>query len=272
MTSSLLAAPRVTPNPWHALGGIWRLAARRFFARNYWLSVIGLLALLALLVYSMVYSAHPMGHARQFFGFVTLFYLAIILPITTFVSAAGAIRDDLKPGSVDYVFTRPLRRPAFVVFKYLAQMACLQIDFLLSFVVLTVVGVYRDVPGLGETLPMLLAAQFLLVLVFSAFGLFCGILTSRYVIIGLIYGAVVEVGLGQIPTQLNKVALIKQVLGTVNPYLDQAVSGLALTTMNPAPTPFATLVLLLGFVAAMLVLAALVFSRQELAGSQSAQS
>jgi len=75
------------------------------------------------------------------------------VPVMAFISAAGAMRDEMKSGTVDYVLTRPLPKPALVVFKYLAHLACAQVDFLCAFAVVVAIGMYRHAPGLTAILP-----------------------------------------------------------------------------------------------------------------------
>ncbi|MDB6152784.1 MAG: hypothetical protein JWL90_1237 [Chthoniobacteraceae bacterium] len=265
---SLPAVPRVTPNPWNAFGGIWRLTARRFTTRNYWIGVAVLLSILALFTGAIVRRENG---ATQFFSLAKVVYLTIMLPLTAFVFTAAAVRDDLKPSSVDYVFTRPIRRTAFVLFKYLSQMICLQIDFLLAFAILLCTGIYRHVPGLFEAAPILLFAQVLLVMAFSAFGFFCGVITSRYMVVGLIYAAVVEVGVGQLPTQLSKIAVTRQILGMIEPTMSRVAPRLS-NHAAEVPGILATVGLLSAFTLVMISLAALFFSHQELSGGKSPQA
>jgi ABC-type transport system involved in multi-copper enzyme maturation permease subunit len=159
---------------------------------------------------------------------------------------------------VDYVFTRPVRRPAYLAGKYLSHLVCTQLDFLLPFAVLLAVGLSRHIPGLGAAAPLLLLGQAVTIAAFSAFGFLCGILTSRYVVIGLVYAATVEAGLGNIPTALNRVSLTHHVRAMLAPLAGHAGAD--------AEGPLAATLQLLLWSAAMLTLAAVVFSRRELAG------
>ena len=70
-------------------------------------------------------------------------------------------------------------------------------------------GFWREIPALGELLPLFLAAQFLAVLAWSALGAFLGQLTSRYMAIALVYGFIVELGIGNIPTNINTLSLMR---------------------------------------------------------------
>jgi ABC-2 type transport system permease protein len=255
-------APRVMPNAARAFGGIWRLTARRFFVPGHWLALAGMLAVLALFG-SAVRGDQP----ARYLNWCALFYVCFLVPILAFISAAGVIRDDLKAGSVDYVFTRPVRRPAFVVFRYLAHVGCAQLDFLLALGVVTALGMFRGVPGMITAAGVLLLAQAVVIVVFSAFGFLCGMLTSRYVIIGLAYGAIVEVGIGSVPTQLNRISMLRHATEILRPILGDVQIGMGgPLAAEPLSAP-AAIALLLTFAAAMLAVTAVLFAVREMAGA-----
>ena len=91
-------------------------------------------------------------------------------------------------------------------------------------------------------------------------------LTWRYVIVGLAYAAIVEIGVGNVPTQINQISLVRQVLGILRPILgnDAGLTRAALTSSFSTP---AIVVLLLAFAAAMIALTAVLFSTREFAGA-----
>jgi ABC-type transport system involved in multi-copper enzyme maturation permease subunit len=263
--SHAFPVPRVMPNAAHAFGGIWRLAARRFFTPGYWLTLFGML--LALVVLSIPALPNRASALNAFLPWAGLFYVAFIVPLLAYIFGAGAIRDDLSPGTTDYVLTRPISRAAFATFRFIAQLICAQIDFLFGLLVVLGIGVFHGVPGFWPSVPLLLLAQMIAVVTFSAFGFFVGLLTSRYVIVGLLYVGVVEVGIGNVPTQLNQISLVRQILGIMRPFLaDQAGVLTRAAQTSTASTP--TIVFaLLAFSAALIALSALLFSLREFAGS-----
>ena len=70
-------------------------------------------------------------------------------------------------------------------------------------------GALREIPQLGSLLPLFLAAQFLAVLAWSALGLFLGQVTKRYLPLALVYGLIVELGIGDIPTNINTLSVMR---------------------------------------------------------------
>lgn len=249
-----------TPNLRYAFGGIWRLTFRRFLAPSQWTVPAILLAVLTLIAFATVRD----GNEQLFFRWTSGFYLTFLVPILAFLSGAGAIRDEMKSATVDYVFTRPVRRAAFVVFKFLSHLACIQVGFLLALGAVMAVGAYRHIPSLFAALPWLLLGQAVGVTAFAAFGLLCGAITSRYLVVGLFYAGAVEAAIGRIPTQLNRLSMTHQ----VRALLEQVLPSFS-PTLLPEQSPLAIVGLLLVFSAVMIAAAALFFGFQELAGARS---
>lgn len=262
-SSTALPPPRVTPNVAHAFGGIWRLTIRRYFTPGHWLAVGGMLAVLALFAFGASTSMNRLNH---YVSWIALFYVCFLVPVLSFISAAGLLRDDLNPGSVDYVFTRPVSRPLFVLFRYVCHVICVQLDFLLALAVVLGVGVARGVPDLADAVPLLLLGQVTVIAVFSAFGFFCGMLTARYVILGLSYAGAIEVGIGNIPTQLNRISMIRHAREILRPLLGDQRIGMGGPLAVAPLSSSASLALLAAFVVGLLGLTVLLFSYRELAG------
>lgn len=204
----LFAPPAPTAPDWrHAFGGVWRLTLRRYLLPGRWVTLLIGLAVLALLAFASSRS----GGADNYLEWVIGFHLTFLVPALAFLTAAGAMRDELKAGTIDYVFTRPMDRRVFVGAKFVAHTVGEQIDFLLALAVVLAMGALRGRPDLLPALPGLLLGQLLLVLAFSALGFLAAILTNRYIFVGLAYAAVIEVGLGQIPTQISRLSLTRQI-------------------------------------------------------------
>jgi ABC-type transport system involved in multi-copper enzyme maturation permease subunit len=203
------------------------------------------------------------GNAEHFAQWSVHFYLAFVVPVVAFLTAAGLIQDDMKPATVDYVLTRPLRRSAFVLYRYLSHTACLQVQCLLALTVLVAVGAFRQVPELASIAPSLLLAQFLAVTAFSALGFALGAYTSRYLVWGIVYANIIELGIGHIPTQLNRLSMTLHVRTIAN-------SILHLKSKGPAPLENlpASIIALLVFSLVFTVIAAALFSLKESAGAK----
>ncbi len=254
--------PRVVPNAARAFGGVWRLLLRQHFKPMHWLLLGGMLALLVLFSYAAAPTRD--GVAHRFLPWAMGFYACLVVPVLSFILAAGLARDDVQADTVDYILTRPVPRPLYVFFRYIAHVACVQLDFLIALAVIVATGFFRNVPALGEAVPTMLLTQGLAVLAFSAFGFLCGTLTSRYIIVGLLYGAVIEIGMGSVPTQLQRLSMLRHMSRLASPIIGAKGDGPQLV----APLSMAaTAALLFAFSIAMVAVAAVLFSRKEFSGT-----
>jgi ABC-2 type transport system permease protein len=249
--------PRVVPNLAHAWGGVWRLTFRRFLLPGHWLMLAIALAVLTLLFAGGVHG----GGAGSFLDWTKSVYVTFLVPALAFMGAAGAMRDEMKSGTVDYVLTRPVPRPAFVVFKFFAHTICTQLDFLVAFALVMILAASRQVPSLATVAPKILFGQVLMITAFSALGFFCGTLTARYVVIGLAYGAIIEAGVGQIPTQISRLSMTQQMRELLAILLERIEPHAA------SPTVAGTTGIVLAFTTVLLVATAAIFTLREFTGS-----
>jgi ABC-2 type transport system permease protein len=252
-----LLPPRVGANLPNAFGGVWRLTFRRFLLPAHGLTLLAGLAVLWLLLLG---GAHPRHGAVNYIRWCVDVYVGFLVPLLAFISGAGAMRDEMKSSTIDYVLTRPLPRPAFVLFKFVAHVLCTQIDFFLAFVVLQAAAFAWNVPAPLAAAPALLLTQVLVIFAFSAFGFLSGALTSRYVVIGLAYAGIIEVGVGQIPTQLSQLSMTHQIRASLAYLTDPGAAA-------AAPSLLATSGWLIAFALVMLAVTAVVFTVREFAAT-----
>ena len=198
------------------------------------------------------------NRTAPFYRWLIDFYFFIILPLSCVRSCGGLIRDELQTDTLGFLTTRPVKRANLVVLKYLSQVAWLEMAALIEGLLLFGAGALREIPELGSLLPLFLAAQFLAVLAWSALGIFLGQVTKRYLPLALVYGLIVELGIGDIPTNINTVSLMRH-LKTLLSH-DQALQSLYQWTGTGYLLPVSALL-----VAAVLflALAALLFTFRE---------
>jgi hypothetical protein len=149
------------------------------------------------------------GRTEPFYHWLLDFYFFIILPLTCVRACGALIRDELQAETLGFLLTRPVSRARLLLAKYLSQTAWLEIVLLLETLLLFAVGGLRQIPALAGLLPLFLAAQFLAVPAWSALGVLLGQITSRYMATAMVYGAVVEMGIGRIPTNINTLSLMR---------------------------------------------------------------
>jgi hypothetical protein len=154
-------------------------------------------------------SSPSWGRTGPFYHWLIDFYFFIILPLACVRGCGALIRDELQADTLGFLLTRPISRARLLLAKFLAQTAWLEIILLLETLLLFAAGGLRQVPALGVLLPLLLAAQVLAVPAWCALGVMLGQITSRYIATAMIYGAVVEMGIGRIPTNINTLSLMR---------------------------------------------------------------
>jgi hypothetical protein len=151
----------------------------------------------------------PWGRTEPFYHWLIDFYFFIILPLTCVRQCGPLIRDELQADTLGFLITRPVGRARLLMVKYISQVAWLQMVLLLETLLIFAAGAARQVPSLGALLLLVLAVQILVIPAWSALGLLLGQLTTRYMATALLYGAVVEMGIGRIPTNINTLSIIR---------------------------------------------------------------
>ncbi len=149
------------------------------------------------------------GRNEAFYHWLIDLYFFVILPLQCVKGCGGLIRDELQADTLGFLVTRPLYRAALLVAKYLAQTLWLQLFLVLETLLLFLAGSRRGLPDLGSLLPHFLVAQILAVPAWCALGIFLGQVSKRYLALAMVYGFIVEMGIGRIPPNINPLSLIR---------------------------------------------------------------
>jgi len=151
----------------------------------------------------------PWNRTEPFYHWLMDFYFFIILPLTCVRGCGPLIRDELQADTLGFLITRPVGRARLLMAKYAAQVAWLEMILLVETILIFAAGAARQVPSLGPLLWLVSGVQILVIPAWSALGLLLGQLTGRYMFAALIYGFVVEMGIGRIPTNINNLSIIR---------------------------------------------------------------
>jgi len=149
------------------------------------------------------------NRTAPFYRWLIDFYFFVVLPFSCVWACGGLIRDELQSDTLGFLTTRPIKRANLVILKYISQVAWMEIVMLVQGLLLIGVGALRGIPELGSLAALFLAVQFLAVPAWSALGFLLGQITKRYLPLALVYGLIVELGIGDIPTNINTLSLMR---------------------------------------------------------------
>ena len=144
---------------------------------------------------------------RAYFHWAIQFYLFLLLPLYCLSVCGALIRDELQADTLGFLTTRPVTRARLFFLKFLSQIILLELIAFASALLILGVGVSRSIPGIREFMPVFLMSQSLAVLAYGALSSLFGLFTQRYMVLGIIYGFIVEFGIGQIPTNINNLSI-----------------------------------------------------------------
>jgi ABC-type transport system involved in multi-copper enzyme maturation permease subunit len=149
------------------------------------------------------------NQAKVFYYWLIYIYFFIIQPLACVLGCGPLIRDELQADTLGFLITRPVGRARLLIVKYISQVAWLELVLLLETLLIFAAGAVRHVPSLGGLLPLVLGVQVLVIPAWSALGLLLGQITTRYMATAFLYGALVEMGIGNIPTNINALSILR---------------------------------------------------------------
>ena len=193
------------PNwPW-ALRGLWALTWK---SQVSWRRLPIIAAIVAALP-ALTYATLRDGQTEAYFHWVVDFYLFLLLPLYCLSICGALIRDELQGNTLGFLTTRPLSRARMFLLKYCCHTCWLQLLAFMIGVLLLVAGWARGIEKIAAFAPVLLGLQVLAVFAYGALSAFLGLVNQRYMVLGILYGLIVELGIGQIPTNINNLSLAR---------------------------------------------------------------
>lgn len=247
------------PSFFGAARGIWTLTWRAKLARKRIFLVIGSMTALPLL---SAYIGYKIGFAVEelfhFHNFLVQLYLLLVVPLFCLSNFGSMIRDELQEDTMSFLITRPVSRAKLFLLKYFALAAWLQIIVLGNALAFWLVGVWLGIPDAASLIALLAAVQFLAVLAFGALAALIGLITQKYLVAGIVYGFIVEFGIGRIPTNINVLSISRH-LKTFLAWNSDLVSRYQWDTEG---TWFSLIMVLVG-TALFLLIGALLFTFKE---------
>ncbi len=210
MNSTAPQRETVSVDPLGAFLGMWRLLWRRQLAVKRILLRGGLMLGFTLLTWLAI---PPEGRvpdkvqAGIFYGWVVGFYFLTLMPLTCLSVCGSMVREEAVANTLCFYTTRPLKRAEMFLLFYFGNVAWLQVLFGVLTMMLFGVAAIRGVDGLMLLLPLFFITQFLALMAWGALCSMLGMAHQRYILVGILYGLLVEIGIANIPTNIANIAL-----------------------------------------------------------------
>jgi ABC-type transport system involved in multi-copper enzyme maturation permease subunit len=196
----------VQPSWLGAFRGVWSLTWKSQLSARRLPLLVGTLLIIPVLAYLTID-----GRTKPYFHWVIDFYLLLLLPLYCLSVCGGMIRDELQGDTLGFLITRPMSRVRLFLIKFLCHAIWLQALAAIHGCLLIGVGLTQGIAEIGSVGALLLGTQFLVVLAYGALSALLGLIHQRYMVLGILYGFVVEMGIGRIPTNINNLSLSRHV-------------------------------------------------------------
>jgi hypothetical protein len=207
--SSAADSSRLPLPGWMATwSGLWGLTWRSVWSTRRWPT-------LALLIFGnpalawLALRGPESADLSEWLQWVARVHFGLVVPLWCLIAFGSLVRDEVQAGTIGFLLTRPLTRARFFVVRWLCTLLTVQAPLALNTVLLGVVALAMGIPEASLLTFLLLGAQFAMVPAYGAIAAFLGLLTRKYLLLGLVYGFVVEIGIGQIPTNINTLSVAR---------------------------------------------------------------
>jgi ABC-2 type transport system permease protein len=188
--------------------GLWGITWRTVWSSRRW-PVLGLLILVGPVLALLSLQTDELGAHPDWLEWVTRVHFGLVIPLWCLISFGSFIRDEVQAGTLGFLLTRPVTRSRFLLIRWLCTLAAVQLPLALNTVLLGAAAVLLRIPNALLLTGLLLGAQLLVVPAYGAIATFLGLVTRKYLLLGLVYGFVVEIGIGQIPTNINTLSVAR---------------------------------------------------------------
>jgi ABC-type transport system involved in multi-copper enzyme maturation permease subunit len=158
------------------------------------------------------------GGAALFGMMIWLLYIRFIIPVLGVFYGTALIADEVDDKTITYLFTRPIRRGAVLVGKYLAYLACTVLLVLPSVMIVYFLIVPIGGGSIGAAFPALAADLGMIVLGLAAYGALFAVVGARLkrpLVVGLIFAFGWEPGVLLFPGYLKRLTVAYYLQGLV---------------------------------------------------------
>ncbi len=145
---------------------------------------------------------------RQFWILANQFFAFGFLPIYCLVKGGDALRTELKEGTMEFLWTRPIRKASLFIGFYISSLVSIFAFTLVCMAAIIGAGIWHgEIATLGQA--QIYCVSCLLISVsFTALSLTMSTLTSKFIVVGILYYFFIEKLLGQLPTSASKASIV----------------------------------------------------------------
>src|SRR5262245_27065896 len=194
-----------------ALGALYTLTLRQHLHGKRWW-VLGALFLTPGLLAGLVRLLDPdvQGIMLEFL-FVFMFIPQALLPLVALLYGSGIVQDEQEEQTFTYLLVRPMPKWAIYAVKVLATLTT-TVVLTAVFTTLTYAVIYLGADTAGQNVPLrccqAVGIHALTVVTYCCIFGFMSLLTKRTLVIGIVYTAIFEVFLANLPFSVRLLAVI----------------------------------------------------------------
>ena len=205
--------------------------------------------------------------AASIFGMmIWVLFLRFIVPVVGVFYGTALIADEVEDKTITYLFTRPVRRGAVLVGKYLAYLVCTTFVVLPSVMIVYFLLVpFGEIPASFMSLVVDLGLLAIGMAAYGAVFALVGAMMKRPLVVGLVFAFGWEQLALLMPGYLRRFTLAYYLQSLVPHAMpaDSGVASILQSVFSETPTVATSLIVLTGVTAAALFLAARIVERRE---------
>jgi ABC-2 type transport system permease protein len=196
------------------------------------------------------------GGETLFGMMIWLLYVHVIVPVLGVFYGTALIADEVDDKTITYLFTRPIRRSAVLIGKYLSYLGCTILLVLPSVIAVYFLVVPINGGSIGRSFPLLLADLGVLAAGLIAYGAVFALVGARLkrpLVVGLVFAFGWEPGVLLVPGYLKRATVAYYLQGLV-PH-KMPVDATAISTLTRIFDPFPSITTSLAWLAVMTAIA-----------------
>lgn len=179
-------------------------------------SVLQLVAVCAAL-FGLGMLAVGRGDVYAFWKLAVPLFMNGFLPLFCLAKGGEAVRGSLKDGTIEYLWTRPVRRGQLYLGFYVGSLVSTLAFVIACLCGLTLVALVRGIDVGMVGIAVMWLEAFVAAAAFTAISMALAAFSSKFVALGVFYFLAVELGIGNLPTKVSSVSIGAQAREAMRP-------------------------------------------------------